>query len=377
MTEKETTKALVPKQDDFQVVEVTRDPFNGMSMNPVSDQESEVLRSPVEPDDIEIRPDGIVYLPEIKYRRVLNNAFGPMGWALMPHGKPQIDKISNIVYWQISLHIGGAFASVAIGEQEFYISDSGRPNMTFATAAESAKSNAMMRCCKDLGVASELWDKAYIVKWQELNAAHVWCEGVAPKIKGKKKLLWRRNDRAAFDYPWREDGAAKKKDVVVEKTVVVKAAPKANPKPKAVAPAKAKSIQQPEEEAPAAVTQPAPARQEETKYKVDPTDTRKISDKQRKFLFVISRNSGWKEEEVKEYIKETFGYEHRTDIQRKDFSEIIEFVKSVNPENLREKSNDGSGNANKAQAKVHEAQAQVETDTEAEAREFGGEQGDY
>jgi hypothetical protein len=41
--------------------------------------------------------------------------------------------------------------SVARGEQE-YFDPSGVP-----TATEACKSNALMRCCKDLGIASELW----------------------------------------------------------------------------------------------------------------------------------------------------------------------------------------------------------------------------
>ena len=31
--------------------------------------------------------DGIIYLPEIKYRRILNRAFGPGGWGLAPRGE--------------------------------------------------------------------------------------------------------------------------------------------------------------------------------------------------------------------------------------------------------------------------------------------------
>ena len=30
---------------------------------------------------------GMIYLPEILYRRILNAAFGPGGWALMPRGE--------------------------------------------------------------------------------------------------------------------------------------------------------------------------------------------------------------------------------------------------------------------------------------------------
>lgn len=41
--------------------------------------------------------------------------------------------------------------AVARGEQE-YFDPSGIP-----TATEACKSNALMRCCKDLGIASELW----------------------------------------------------------------------------------------------------------------------------------------------------------------------------------------------------------------------------
>jgi hypothetical protein len=34
-----------------------------------------------------VKPDGIIYLPEIKYRRILNAAFGPGGWGLAPRGE--------------------------------------------------------------------------------------------------------------------------------------------------------------------------------------------------------------------------------------------------------------------------------------------------
>ena len=45
------------------------------------------MTAPISPDDVEVKPDGIVYLPEIKYRRILNLAFGPGGWGLAPRGE--------------------------------------------------------------------------------------------------------------------------------------------------------------------------------------------------------------------------------------------------------------------------------------------------
>lgn len=46
----------------------------------------DILLQPVNPSDVEVKPDGIIYLPEIKYRRILNQAFGPGGWGLVPKG---------------------------------------------------------------------------------------------------------------------------------------------------------------------------------------------------------------------------------------------------------------------------------------------------
>lgn len=35
-------------------------------------------------------PDGLIYLPEIKYRRILNKAFGPGGWGLAPRSETNV-----------------------------------------------------------------------------------------------------------------------------------------------------------------------------------------------------------------------------------------------------------------------------------------------
>ena len=38
---------------------------------------------------------GLIYLPEIMYRRILNIAFGPGGWALMPKGEILHSEVSS------------------------------------------------------------------------------------------------------------------------------------------------------------------------------------------------------------------------------------------------------------------------------------------
>ena len=88
----------------------------------------------------------------------------------------------------------GRFVATARGEQEFF-----KPSSA-PTANEGAKSNALMRCCKDLGIASELWDPRFIRKFKAGNCVEVWCQG----SDGKKRKLWRRKDDGPLEYPYKE-----------------------------------------------------------------------------------------------------------------------------------------------------------------------------
>lgn len=84
--------------------------------------------------------------------------------------------------------------SVARGEQD-YFSPEGIP-----TATEGCKSNALMRCCKDLGVASDLWDPVFIRKF---NAEHVKEVFVEHQVTKKKKKMYLRKDGKVV-YPYKE-----------------------------------------------------------------------------------------------------------------------------------------------------------------------------
>ena len=58
-----------------------------MSVEPFPKDARDVLLAPLDPAEVEVKPDGILYLPEIKYRRILNKAFGPGAWGLAPRGE--------------------------------------------------------------------------------------------------------------------------------------------------------------------------------------------------------------------------------------------------------------------------------------------------
>ncbi|KAL8663369.1 MAG: hypothetical protein Q9202_003888 [Teloschistes flavicans] len=157
--------------------------FHGLSTEPFSKEAAEALLAPIDFDDIEVKPDGIVYLPEIKYRRILNKAFGPGAWGLAPRGETIVT--TKAVTREYALVALGRLVSVARGEQD-YFSPEGIP-----TAVEGCKSNALMRCCKDLGVASELWDPRWIRKFVAAHAKEVWVEHQTTQ---KRRKIWMRKD---------------------------------------------------------------------------------------------------------------------------------------------------------------------------------------
>ncbi|CCU81639.1 mitochondrial genome maintenance protein [Blumeria hordei DH14] len=177
-------------QDDSQV-DWTRS-FHGLSVKPFSKESADILMAPLPYDDVEVKPDGVVYLPEIKYRRILNRAFGPGAWGLAPRGETIVTEKSITREYALVVH--GRLVSIARGEQD-YFSPEGIP-----TATEGCKSNALMRCCKDLGIASELWDPRFIRKFLSEKAKQVWAEHTVTK---RKKQIWMRKDDE-LRYPYKQ-----------------------------------------------------------------------------------------------------------------------------------------------------------------------------
>ncbi|PPQ63141.1 hypothetical protein CVT24_005781 [Panaeolus cyanescens] len=167
--------------------------YSGLAVQPFPKEISDVLLSPVDVGDVEVKPDGLIYLPEIKYRRILNKAFGPGGWGLAPRSETNVGP--KIVSREYALVCLGRLVAVARGEQEYF------DPAGIATATEACKSNALMRCCKDLGIASELWDPRFVREFKEKYAQEVFVEHLPTK---KKKKLWRRKDQPKFGYPYAE-----------------------------------------------------------------------------------------------------------------------------------------------------------------------------
>ncbi|MCU7495164.1 MAG: hypothetical protein HF314_04715 [Ignavibacteria bacterium] len=177
-------------------------PFNNMyqkaSLLTVTEKEQKALEAPLNPDEVEIRPDGLIYYPQVFYREKLNSIFGIGQWALIQHS---ISKIGNTLCFDGSLYVRGCFVSRALGEHEYYENNR---NTSWASVYEAAKSDCLVRCCKDLGIAKELWQPAYGRDWVKKYAVKVFVE-VKDRQTGKTetKAQWRRKDADPF---WNEKG---------------------------------------------------------------------------------------------------------------------------------------------------------------------------
>lgn len=133
--------------------------YSGIADHDISAEQCEILTQPIDPNDIEIKNENLLYLPEIKYRRILSSAFGPGKWALVPRSDHFLVGTKTIAR-TYALIVNSKFISEATGEQTFF------KESDMVTAFEGCRSNALMRCCKDLNIASELWDPVFINKYR-------------------------------------------------------------------------------------------------------------------------------------------------------------------------------------------------------------------
>ena len=149
-------RAETPPQPQFMTS------FEGAGVQPFPDAVRAVLAAPVDPAIVEIKPDGIPYVPGVEWRRVLTRAFGVGGWAIMPRTPPRI--MGNVVTYHGVLVCHGRFVAEAVGESRYIANNQ---NSTYATALEGAKTDAIGRACKDLCIYSELWNPPWLKMFKD------------------------------------------------------------------------------------------------------------------------------------------------------------------------------------------------------------------
>lgn len=183
-------QSLPVKLTQEEIGNIAPDIFAGISTLDIPKDISDKLTQPVKMEDIEIKPTGEIYLSHVRYRKMLNDAFGMGNWSLRPLGG--FVKTGSVVCREYALYIKGKYAASAIGEQNYIESNA---QMTWSDACEATKSNVIMRCCKDLGIGLEMWDKKFVVKFQKEFCVQVWRK---PKQGKENKPQWRLKESEPF-----------------------------------------------------------------------------------------------------------------------------------------------------------------------------------
>lgn len=176
--------------------------YQGASQLVVGKRSTAVLTEVVREEDVDIREDGVPYLPQVFFRERLNRAFGIGQWALIQHS---VREEKSTVYFDGSLVVRNCFVARAMGEAEYHQNN---PNESWATAYESAKSDCITRCSKDLGIGKELWMPSWVQRWIEKHAVKVYRNK-------KERFAWRLKSSPAFFDESRTDPTAEDRTVVV------------------------------------------------------------------------------------------------------------------------------------------------------------------
>lgn len=162
----------------------------------LTNKQKEILYAPVKDEDVCIRPDGLVYLPWMEYVGRLRDAFG-MSWAIIPKGNPV--KQGDLILWGFWLVVDGHLAGFSVGEQLYQPTNA---TMTYGDVLEGAKSNALMRLCKGVGISLELWKPSFVKAWKDKFAEEYFDEK-------KNKKLWRKKGQVISE----PNGESIKEDV--------------------------------------------------------------------------------------------------------------------------------------------------------------------
>ncbi len=237
-----------------------------------------VLSKAVNVDDVLIKPDGIVYVSHPTYTKWFNEAFGRLGWSLVP--KAKAIKAGNLVVVPYVLYIHGHPAAFAQGEQDYHDNNK---TQSFGDAIEATVASALRRCAKRLGVGLELWDKAWIRAFVQQHAV---------EVKTQKGYQWRLKKDPPF---WNELRGGRPAAVADDGDVF---------------------------EARDEEREQAPVRT--VKAGTHSAEDEPITKEQRSRMVTIAQRAGRIDADVAMWLKRRHGYNSSAEIKRKDYDAICD-----------------------------------------------------
>lgn len=251
----------------------------------LTEKEERVLAEPVPESEIRIKPTAHAtpYLSHPTYTKWLNRAFGRTGWQLVPVSTPK--RTGSTVFQDYLLHIHGTPVAFAHGEQDYFDSNK---DQSYGDALEATHASALRRCAKHLGIGLEMWDRDFLDRWTREHCVRV----IVTDREGKEQKRWRRKIDPPFPF---EKGIDHYADARTSRR----------------------------EERRERGDQAPPA------YGSNRASGERITDKQRRRLWVIINNSGRDEErEVRPWLKRRFGIDSTKEITRADYETICEAIEA-------------------------------------------------
>lgn len=155
------------------------------------------LCEPIDPAQVDIRPDGLIYVSHPHYRDRLDRAFGIGGWALVPLAAPRIQD-NHVLYYGF-LKARGQYIGDAVGGAQYYPNNN---QGSYDNSVEAAKSDCLVRCCKALPMFRECWDHEFAEAWKREHAHEVASTG------GRGGKVWKKKGAAMRNFDVRPGRAA-------------------------------------------------------------------------------------------------------------------------------------------------------------------------
>lgn len=110
----------------------------------------------------------LIYIEHAHLRDRLNKVFGPGQWAIIPRNRWAEDfstgkgTEASRVYVEAMLCIRGCFVAEAVGDMVYYKNND---SQNYGDAVEGAKTAALRRCAKELGIGLQAWKKEFCEGW--------------------------------------------------------------------------------------------------------------------------------------------------------------------------------------------------------------------
>ena len=140
--------------------------YAGASTLKLKPDEAKKLTADFPDDEIEIRPDGLIFIPHMALRDRLAEVFGPLSVAEICRER-MIRTDSDEIAVDLVLMIRGVFAAEGIGTAKYYKNNA---KTNFGDVVESAWSEALRRCAKKISCGVQVWRPNFVRRWLADNA---------------------------------------------------------------------------------------------------------------------------------------------------------------------------------------------------------------